>query len=246
MSSRSSWLGAPTAAPADAWRRRVALVLVLAPAVLLAALPARAEPEVDSAEFTAPPLAQPGPDEPLPIDLTLEAGLRWLAPLEDDMSNVYGGFPVLESRLGAWASERAFIYFGVGYGSVKGDPWSGDPTFTAGSPANLTLVPLEIGERWELAQRPGFRVNLGWRFELAWVRETIPDGGRAAGATRRESGWLRGFGVSAGPEWLSRDGRRAAGFEAGLTGSGGKVGGNYGWDSNLSGAWVRIHASTRL
>lgn len=197
-------------------------------------------------EFAAGPLAPPDAASTQPLDLAVEAGLRWLAPLEDDLDAVYGGIPVAEARVGLRLRGREYVYFGAGYGRASGDGWAGDPTFTGVHDATLVVLPLELGIRWDLSPRPDFRVNLGWRAELAWVRETTPGGGGLDGDGRREEGWLRGLGFGVGPEWLSRDGRRAVGFEAGLQGSGGRVGGRYGRDSNLSGAWIRAYVTTGI
>lgn len=224
---------------AAAARRRwpVALAALLAPGLLLAA----PEPE-----FAVEPLTPPPAEARAPLQPALEAGLRWLALFQDDMDDVYGGLPVLEARLGARLSERNFVYLGAGYGWANGDLLNDDPTFE-GLESDLVVVPLELGQRWDLAPRPDFRVNLGWRLELAWVRETLPAGsGSAADQPLRESGWLRGFGVSVGPEWTLGHGRQAIGLEAGLVGSGGTVGGRYGRNTNLSGAWARVYLTARL
>lgn len=194
----------------------------------------------------APAASQAGDPLP-PLAYSLEVGARLLGPFDDDIKAVYGGLPIAQLRLGIRPSARLVYLVGLGYGRARGDLWEDDPTFSGGAQAELEVVPLEVGVRWNGAARPDFRLNLGATFEFAWVRETIPGGdGYDIDQPLRETGWLRGAGLSLGPEWLFGDGRRSFGFETGLSGSGGTVGGRYGREVNLSGAWIRAYVTMRI
>lgn len=207
----------------------------------------RALPALLTALCLLAPAASQAADPLPPLAYAIEAGARLLVPFEDDIKDVYGVLPIAQLRLGIRPSARLVYLVGLGYGRARGDLWDDDPTFSGGAQAELDVVPLEMGVRWDGAGRPDFRLNVGVTFELAWVRETMP-GGDAFDLDQplRETGWLRGVNLSLGPEWLSGDGRRSFGFETGLAGSGGTIGGRYGREVNLAGAWFRAYVTLRI
>lgn len=182
-----------------------------------------------------------------PLDQEIEFGLSALIPTEDDISAIYGGVPVAQARLSVRIGRQSQFFLGGGYGRAHGDPYYDQPSFEAADEAELTVVPVQMGVRINLLPRDEFRLNLGFLMEAVWLRERLPVGELGDPEPwRSDSGWTRGIGVTFGPEWRSRNLRRAVGFEAGLTGNGGTIGKAPERDANLTGMSGRLYFSTRI
>lgn len=228
-------------------------------ALVLAALcfgrPAYSEASTPGAAADQPSVSEVGTrsDAPAglpwrgPLDQEIEFGLSVLIPSEDDLNAIHGAVPVAQARLSVKVGRRTRFFLGGGYGRAHGDPYYDRPGFDTADEATLTVVPIQMGVRINLMPREDFRLNLGFLMEAVWLRERLPVGELGDPEPwRSDSGWTRGVGVTFGPEWRSRNLRRAVGFEAGLTGNGGSVGKAPERDANLTGMSGRLYFSTRI
>ncbi|MCP4571419.1 MAG: hypothetical protein GY838_03635 [bacterium] len=94
----------------------------------------------------------------------------------------------------------------------KGDPYYDQPSFDAGTPATLQVVPISLGVRHDLAPNSRLRVNAGASLGFDWTREEMPDPNDPARTQAHDGiGW--GLQLSLGPEYRSRDERRGFGIE---------------------------------
>jgi hypothetical protein len=177
-----------------------------------------------------------GPPRGFDTELEVGAGVQSLS--DEDLDRTYGLLP----SIGVGASWRLAastrLVIGARYACSRGDPYYDMPGFSGGDDATLRAVPLTIGVRANLNPGSRLRYHVGCALQLAWLQETFPvDGG-----PNRFTGYGIGPLVMTGPEWRSRDERRAVGLEFGLGARGGHVDhGTDRHDVDLTGVQVRLY-----
>ncbi len=195
--------------------------------------------EVGGRELTAEERAlaeETGP--PRGFDTELEFGPGAQSLDNDDLDRTYGLLPSFGLGVSWLLVAQTRLVFGVRYARSGGDPYYDMPDFRSDDGATLRAVPVTLGVRGNLNPHSRLRYHLGCALQVAWLQETVPvDGG-----LNRFTGYGVGALLTSGPEWRSRDGRRALGLELAWGGRGGHI--DHGADSHdvdLTGIHARLY-----
>ena len=231
--------------PMDRLLRAVVVLLIMFPPWFLMT-PAVAMHEVgDSADEDPAGKFDPGWLEP---EIDLVCGRRFFS--EDVTAGVYDSLPLFQARFSFLASHspRAVrLFLGAGYGWSDGDAYFDRPSFTGGHEADLRVVPIQAGIRFDLLSGRRWHLQGNILVEAVWSRETLPSPSPfSPDDSSRVSGWTNGVGATIGPQWRSADRKRALGLELGATGNSGPNRGDTKREMNLSGYVCRLYFSTRI
>ena len=158
------------------------------------------------------------------LDTNLDLSGQYTSFTGEDMSDSYGGLPVIAVGFSFQTSSKVRTFLSLGYGENTGDPYYSLPGFSAEDNIKVRYVPLQLGMKVDLAQSRRIRVFAGAALEIAWMEETIPfldDSGSVV--NKSASGINSGFILTFGPEIVLGQGGQAVGLEIGWGGSKGTV-----------------------
>ncbi len=180
-------------------------------------------------------------------DFEVELGVGAQTLREPDLDATYGLLPFASVGLGWRLGSLTRLVIGARYAASDGNPYYSTPEFQSREQARLVAVPVTLGVRHNLNPGGRLRYNIGLAWQIAWIRERTPG---AEGWVSR-SGTGSGLLFTMGPEWPSRDGRRAVGLEAGWGGSSASLGvtnlfRNERQSVDLSGLHARLYYTFRL
>jgi hypothetical protein len=199
----------------------------------------RIAPRADAADLTASDRSR-DPE----IELEILGGVQTL--VEEDMDATYDLVPSAGLGISAAVSPTVRVLVAASYGEARGDPYHGEPEFYGGE-SRLRIVPLEVGIRVDMAGRTRTRLLFAAGFSVAWVQETLPVEDES-GERIVHDGYGAGVSLALGPEFRSRDGMRALGFQLGWGRSGldlesGRAGSR---ELDLTGFRARLYLVTRI
>ena len=166
----------------------------------------------------------PGP--PRDFDPEIEFGPQVQSLSADDLGRTYGLLPSFGVAVSWLLVAQTRLVLGARYACSTGDPYYDLPEFRNPDGATLCAVPFTFGVRANLNPGSRLRYHLGCALQIAWIQETLP----VDGAPARFTGYGIGPLLTSGPEWRSRDERRAFGLEFAWGGRGGHV--DHGADSH--------------
>jgi len=158
------------------------------------------------------------------LDTNLDLSGQYTSFTGEDMSDSYGGLPVIAVGFSFQTSSKVRTFLSLGYGENTGDSYYSLPGFSAEDNIKVRYVPLQLGMKVDLAQSRRIHVFAGAALEIAWMEETIPlldDSGSVV--NKSASGINSGFILTFGPEIVLGQGGRAVGLEIGWGGSKGTV-----------------------
>lgn len=213
--------------------------------------PVEAQTVDDHDEFTVPasPIDEerPAPMQDLVTALSLDVG--WSLLNNEDMRRTYGGLPWIQVTADFAVTPYSAIFLAAGYGKRGGDPYYDTIGSDADDALELAMLPLSLGIRtdWSRGGRVGVMTGAGFQLVHAWEQAPVADSLTGAVTDQTCTGWLTGVMLTIGPEWRSRDHRRALGLEVGIGGSKGEVtGASHRHDVDLTGIHSRLYYAFKL
>jgi hypothetical protein len=177
-------------------------------------------------------------------DLEVMAGAQTLG--SDDFGDTYGLLPFAGIGVSWPAGSRTQVTLSARYCRSSGDLFYDVPEFQMDRQALLQSVPVMFAVRENLVPSRQTRFLGGIAMQMAWIEEKLPAGTDLHGQDTN-AGYGFGLLLTLGPEWRTRDLRRAVGLEFGLGGYGADIGsGRARHEVDLTGFQIRAYVTAQI
>ena len=218
--------------------------LIAAALLLLAPVVGHADDEVGGDPY-APSVVSPIQLDDL--DTQLHVSLARLILTDSHMSEQYSGMWLLGGEVSFAMTGKSRFFLSGHYGSMNGDPYVDDPTFTGGD-TRFRALPLRAGLRLDASANSRLKVHWTAAYQIAWVSEETPVYDYSGSSTLEEpSGWTTGLFFGVAPEVNWNEGRRTVRLEMGWTGIGGDIGhGIQRHEISTTGIWLALGTTIQL
>ena len=181
------------------------------------------------------------------LDTRINISLARLIMTDEDLGEQYDGMWMLGGEVSFAMAPLSRFFLSGHFGSMKGDPYVDDPTFTGGD-TRFRALPLRAGLRLDSSANSAFKMEWTAAYQIAWVSEETPIYDYSGATSIEEpSGWTTGLFFGVAPSVIWAEGTRTVRLEMGWTGFGGDIGhGVQRHEISASGIWLALGTTIQL